>query len=83
MVRSAMPRFYFHFKEAGYTHVDAVGHELPSLKEAEEEATVTVTAVLRDAAAKGDYSPVCVEVTNKAGFAVVTVEAIVKVERML
>jgi hypothetical protein len=76
-----MPRFFFHFKEDSYIHVDDVGHELPGLEEAEEEATVTAAALLKDAAANGKYEDVCVEVTNAAGFAVVTVCASIKVER--
>jgi hypothetical protein len=77
-----MARFYFHFKEDGYTHVDDVGHELAGLKEAEEEATVTATSLLSDAAAHGKYDDVCVEVTNAAGFALVTVCASIAVKRV-
>jgi hypothetical protein len=76
-----MQRFFFHFKEDGYIHLDDVGHELPGLAAAEEEATVTAASLLRDAAQKGKYDDVCVEVTNGAGFAVVTVCASIKVER--
>ena len=77
-----MARFYFHFKEDGYTHMDDVGHELAGLKEAEEEATVTATSLLKDAAAQGKYEDVCVEVTNAAGFALVTVCASIEVKRV-
>lgn len=78
---AGMPRFYFHFKEDGFTYVDDVGHELPSLKDAEQEATTTAASLLRDAAQKGKYDEVCVEVTNAAGFALVTVCASIKVAR--
>jgi hypothetical protein len=77
-----MARFYFHFREDGYTHVDDVGHELPGLDEAEEEASVTAISLLKDAAAEGNYEDVCVEVTNAAGFALVTVCASIVVKRL-
>lgn len=76
-----MPRFYFHFKEDGYIYVDDVGHELPSLEDAEQEATITAAALLRDAAVKGKYDNIYVEVTNATGFALVTVCASMKVAR--
>lgn len=72
-----MPRFYFHFKEDGYIYVDDVGHELPVLEDAEQEATITAAALLRDAAVKGKYDDICVE----DGFALVTVRASMKVAR--
>jgi hypothetical protein len=76
-----MPRFYFHFKEDGYTHVDDAGRELPGLEEAEGKATVTAASLLRDAAAEGNYDNICLEVTNAVGFAVLTVCASIRVER--
>ena len=76
-----MPRFFFHFKEEGHTHVDDVGHDLVDQHKAEEEAAETAASLLRDAAAKGKYEDVCVEVTNGAGFVVVTVCASIRVER--
>lgn len=76
-----MPRFYFHFREDGYTHMDEVGHELPNLEAAELEATATAAALLRDEVAKGRYGDICVEVSNAAGFPVVTVCASIKVQR--
>jgi hypothetical protein len=74
-----MPWYHIHFRENGYTHLDEVGPIC--LKEAEQEATVTAAALLRDAAAERKCDDICVEVSNAAGFAIVTICASIRVQQ--
>jgi hypothetical protein len=76
-------RFFFHIQEGDVLLLDDVGQACPTLQDAELEAAVTGASLLRDAAARGVYEPISVEVTNAAGETCVTIQASMRVQRVL
>jgi hypothetical protein len=57
-----MPRFYFDVREADNLNRDTDGLELPSIKEARDQASMALSTMLKDAMPDGPHLDMAIEV---------------------